>query len=129
MHRVIIGGYVVYFILQFYLVRVWRRLRNCLRTMLFLSGILLVSALLCSLRVESHHCQHPFPCSSDSDTLVPFLLPSQKYSYEVLSQCADPTHCDDSTNGTGHQLYDSLSEDVVSIERCYSFCFSNVRNR
>ena len=56
------------------------------------------------------------------DELFPLTFP-----YEVLSQCADPTHCDDSTPGTGHKLFSALTEDLIAVERCYSFCYTNVR--
>ena len=96
--------------------------------MLLFNVVLLLLALL--YRVDVHHCQPqaPIPCANDSDTLFTTLLPPQRYPYTILSHCADSKHCDNSTNGTGHQLYDSLSADVVSVERCYSFCFSNVRD-
>ena len=86
-----------------------------------------MAALLCE--VDTYHCksQAPIPCANDSDSLFSTLLPPEIYPYTMLSHCADSKRCDDSTNGTGHQLYDRLSEDVVSVERCYSFCFSNVR--
>ena len=56
------------------------------------------------------------------EELFPYTFP-----YEVLSQCADPTHCDDSTPGTGHKLFSALTEDLIAVERCYSFCYTNVR--
>ena len=52
---------------------------------------------------------------------------SISFSYEELSQCADPAHCDDSTPGTGHKLFSDLTEDLIAVERCYSFCYTNVR--
>ena len=55
------------------------------------------------------------------ETLFPF-----PYSYEITSQCTDPTHCDDSTPGTGHTLSSDLTEDLIAVERCYSFCYTNV---
>ena len=49
------------------------------------------------------------------------------HSYKDVSQCTDPTHCDDSTPGTGHKLFSALTEDLIAVERCYSFCYTNVR--
>ena len=95
--------------------------------MLLVSGIFLILTSL---------SQPPLHYASESDTLISTLLPSFHVSYTGASHCASPANnmaflrvCDNSTNGTGHQLYESLSKDVVSVERCYSFCFSNVRNR
>ena len=47
--------------------------------------------------------------------------------YQNLSQCNNPSSCDDSTPGTGHKLFGALTEDLIAVERCYSFCYSNVR--
>ena len=41
------------------------------------------------------------------------------------SPCTDGA-CERGTVETGHNAYSKLSEDVVGVERCYSFCFSNV---
>ena len=41
------------------------------------------------------------------------------------SPCTDGA-CERGTVETGHNAYSRLSEDVVGVERCYSFCFSNV---
>lgn len=46
------------------------------------------------------------------------------------SQCHPKTHCEGSAmNGTGHELYHNLTALLVDAERCYSFCFNNVRDR
>lgn len=46
------------------------------------------------------------------------------------SQCHPKTHCEGTaTNGTGHELYNNLTALLVDAERCYSFCFNNVRAR
>ena len=52
---------------------------------------------------------------------------SRTYEYKILSQCKDSSHCDDSTPGTGHRLSSDLTEDLIAVERCYSFCYTNVR--
>ena len=69
------------------------------------------------------------PCFSNCDPetgLRRETLFSETLSYENHSQCADPTHCDDSTPGTGHELFSDLTEDLIAVERCYSFCYTNV---
>lgn len=55
-------------------------------------------------------------------------LASQPISVEAMSQCAEPLFCDDSTPGTGHGrgLFPDLTDSVVAVERCYSYCFSQV---
>ena len=74
--------------------------------------------------VSSHDCR--FHCDPVTGLRKETLL-STTYSYEVTSQCADPTHCDDSTPGTGHKLSSELTDDLIAVERCYSFCYTNVR--
>ena len=47
----------------------------------------------------------------------------------TYSQCHPEAHCGrTATNGTGHELYRNLTEMLVDAERCYSFCFKNVRS-
>ena len=75
--------------------------------------------------VSSYHCTL-FHCDPETGLRKETLL-STTYSYEVTSQCADPTHCDDSTPGTGHKLSSELTDDLIAVERCYSFCYTNVR--
>ena len=75
--------------------------------------------------VSSHDCWsfHCDPVTGlRNETL--FSLP---VSYEVTSQCVDPTHCDGSTPGTGHKLSSKLTDDLIMVEQCYSFCYTNVR--
>lgn len=80
--------------------------------------------------VAGYHC----PQNCDSEGLYPEEVPTTLIPVELASQCAEPPsevlrealHCDDSTMGTGHLLYRELTEDVVAVERCYSFCFSSV---
>ena len=44
------------------------------------------------------------------------------------SYCQFPGACDRSTPGTGHKNFTgNLTEDLITVERCYSFCFKNVR--
>ena len=44
------------------------------------------------------------------------------------SYCQFPGACDRSTPGTGHKNFTgNLREDLITVERCYSFCFKNVR--
>ena len=46
----------------------------------------------------------------------------------TYSQCDVGTDCKQAdTNGTGHLLYQNLTDVIVDAERCYSFCFRNVR--
>ena len=42
-----------------------------------------------------------------------------------IVQCIPHELCDNSTLGTGHMLFSELSSDVITIERCFSFCFTN----
>ena len=42
--------------------------------------------------------------------------------------CGEEGFCERGTAETGHRLYTALTEDIVDVERCYSFCFSNVSN-
>ena len=75
--------------------------------------------------VSSYHCDE-FHCDPVTGLRKETLL-SATYSYEVHYQCVDPTHCDDSTPGTGHKLSSELTDDLIAVERCYSFCYTNVR--
>ena len=44
------------------------------------------------------------------------------------SYCQFQQSCDQNTPGTGHKYFqNNLEEDVITVERCYSFCFKNVR--
>ena len=46
----------------------------------------------------------------------------------AYSQCHERTYCQRTgTNGTGHTLHQNLTDVLVDAERCYSFCFRNVR--
>ena len=88
---------------------------NCLA--LFMLAVLVAEA-------SGHDCL--INCDPETglrqEELFPYTFP-----YEVLSQCVDPAHCDDSTPGTGHKLISALTEDLIVAERCYSFCYTNVR--
>ena len=75
--------------------------------------------------VSSHHCKL-FHCDPVTGLRKKTLI-STTISYKRTSQCADPTHCDDSTPGTGHKLSSELTDDLIAVERCYSFCYTNVR--
>ena len=49
-------------------------------------------------------------------------------AHEDSSHCQFPRACDQSTPGTGHKFFrGNLTEDLITVERCYSFCFKNVR--
>ena len=82
--------------------------------------------------VAGYHCEQ----NCDSEGLIPEELPTTFISVEKVSHCAEPLsevlegalHCDDSSPGTGHLLYRELTEDVLAVERCYSFCFNSVRS-
>ena len=72
---------------------------------------------------SGHDCSH----NCDPETgLRKETLDSVEYSYKDYSQCAYPGACDNSTPGTGHTLFTDLTEDLIAVERCYSFCYSNV---
>ena len=86
-----------------------------------LSSILLLVVLVAG--VSAYHCL--FNCDPVTGLSNEELF-AITYGYEALSQCNDPTHCDDSTPGTGHKLFSTLSEDLIAVERCYSFCYTNV---
>ena len=75
--------------------------------------------------VSSHDCTF-FHCDPETGLRKETLI-SATVSYEVTSQCVDPTHCDDSTPGTGHKLSSELTDDLIAVERCYSYCYTNVR--
>lgn len=81
---------------------------------LFLFG---VSALLCGVAV-----------SLSDEVRFDEELNSQAIPVEAMSQCADQQFCDDSTPGTGHErgLFSDLTDAVVAVEQCYSYCFSQV---
>ena len=57
-------------------------------------------------------------------------LPSQAIPVSAMSQCAAPQFCDASTPGTGHErgLFPELTDGIVAVEQCYSYCFSKVRS-
>ncbi len=60
--------------------------------------------------------------NAESDRIEPAL------AYEDSSHCQFPQACDKSTPGTGHKYFEgNLTEDLITVERCYSFCFKNVR--
>ena len=47
---------------------------------------------------------------------------------EDSSHCQFIQACDRSTPGTGHKYFTgNLTEDLITVEGCYSFCFKNVR--
>ena len=75
--------------------------------------------------VSSYHCTL-FHCDPETELKKETLL-FITYSYKVTSQCVDHTRCDDSTPGTGHKLSSELTDDLIAVERCYSFCYTNVR--
>ena len=60
--------------------------------------------------------------NAESDRIEPDL------AYDDSSYCHFPHACDQSTPGTGHKFFTgNLTEDLITVERCYSFCFKNVR--
>ena len=75
--------------------------------------------------VSSHDCRF-LNCDPETGLRKETLI-SYTYSYKITSECVDPTHCDDSTPGTGHKLSSELTDDLIAVERCYSFCYTNVR--
>ena len=74
--------------------------------------------------VLGYHCTR----NCDENGLNPEALnffPAGKYG-----QCSYPEVCNQTTRtpGTGHKLYGgAVKDDLVVVERCYSFCFWNVR--
>lgn len=72
---------------------------------------------------SGYHCA---PKCDPETGLRKETLNSDDHSYKDYSQCADPDVCDNSTPGTGHTLFTDLTEDLIAVERCYSFCYSNV---
>lgn len=82
--------------------------------------------LLAVLAAEASRipCRHH--CDPETGLRKEELLPTP-CPYKTLSQCNNPSSCDDSTPGTGHKLFGALTEDLVAVERCYSFCYTNVR--
>ena len=73
---------------------------------------------------SGYHCA---PNCDPETGLRKETLYSTDHSYKDFSQCADPDVCDNSTPGTGHTLFADLTEDLIAVERCYSFCYNNVR--
>ena len=60
--------------------------------------------------------------NAESDRIEPHQ------AFEDSSYCQLPQACDQSTPGTGHKFFTgNLTEDLIAVERCYSFCFKNVR--
>ena len=84
-----------------------------------------VLAIVLVAEASGYHCTF-FHCDPETGLRKETLI-SATVSYEDTSQCVDPTHCDDSTPGTGHKLSSELTDDLIAVERCYSFCYTNVR--
>ena len=60
--------------------------------------------------------------NAESDRIEPDL------AYDDSSYCQFPQACDQSTPGTGHKFFrGNLTEDLITVERCFCFCFNNVR--
>ena len=93
---------------------------------MFLFKCTVILAILCG--VNSYHCVR----DCDENGLIPTgtkPTPFDDYTYEsLLTGCVDDTHCSGCTPGTGHKLYDNITE-LVPLERCYSICFSNVSDQ
>ena len=70
----------------------------------------------------AYHCKQ----NCDSEGLLPEELVTEFIPVEQLSHCANPIFCDDSSSSTGHLLYGELTDDVLAVERCYSYCFNSV---
>ena len=91
--------------------------------MFSLQFVVLLCAVALADPVSGHHCTHN--CDNNG------LFPEKQDLYGPFSvgQCAhDGFNCDASTPGTGHRTYSSLTDELVLAERCYSFCFWNVRS-
>lgn len=70
----------------------------------------------------AYHCKQ----NCDSEGLIPEELVTELLPVEQFSHCANPIFCDDSSSGTGHLLYGELTDDMLAVERCYSYCFYSV---
>lgn len=70
----------------------------------------------------AYHCKE----NCDSEGLIPEELVTEFFPVEQFSHCAYPVFCNDSSSGTGHLLYRELTDDVLAVERCYSYCFYSV---
>ena len=84
---------------------------------------LLISLVAFACIARAYHCDSR--CDDEglkSDLLLSVPIPDQT----EMTNCAAPAFCDDSTPGTGHQLFEELTPTVVAAEKCYSFCFTNV---
>ena len=68
------------------------------------------------------HCEQ----NCDSEGLIPEELVTEFFPVEQFSHCTNPIFCDDSSLGTGHLLYGELTDEVLAVERCFSFCFNSV---
>ena len=84
-----------------------------------------VLAIVLVAEASGYHCTF-FHCDPETGLRKETLI-SATVSYEDTSQCVDSTHCDDSTPGTGHKLSSEQTDDLIAVERCYSFCYTNVR--
>lgn len=91
---------------------------------LFLFG---VSALLFGM-VASLPCEGGLAVCREDEVRLEEELPSLAIPVSAMSQCAAPQFCDASTPGTGHErgLFPDLTDAIVAVERCYSYCFSQV---
>ena len=81
---------------------------------LLLAAVLALQLLQVAANVECIDC--------GSERITPVrALPDASY-------CQFVGACDRSTPGTGHKNFTgNLTEDLITVERCYSFCFKNVR--
>ena len=93
---------------------------------MFLFKCTIILAILCG--VNSYHCVR----DCDENDLIPTRQPIKFINtYKSLIHCSDKSyveHCSNCTPGTGHKLYDNIT-DLVPLERCYSICFSNVSDQ
>ena len=74
-------------------------------------------------------------------TLVLLLIPSRSASSDEgkldqnvnvielppsVGHCSVPALCFTNTSGTGHVTYEDLTDGVITLERCFSYCFNEV---
>ena len=84
-----------------------------------MSKFLLAAVLALQLLqvTANEHCD-----DCESERIAPIVAVNDS------SYCQFQLACDQNTPGTGHKYFqNNLEEDVITVERCYSFCFKNVR--
>lgn len=93
---------------------------------LFLLGVSALFGVVVSLP-----CEGGLTVCKEDGVRLEEELPSLAIPVSAMSQCAAPQFCDASTPGTGHEmgLFPELTDGIVAVERCYSYCFGKVGQR